>query len=231
MQKIGAIIAKYRKKEKLSQPELAALLTKCGHSISYKSVSSWETGKSEPSISSFLFMCKILHITDPYAEFFGENPGNTISYLNEEGKTKALDYIELLNSSEKYKKEATVLPFTRLIKLFDLPASAGTGNFIDSDKYTEIEVGAEIPEDTDFGIRLSGDSMMPQFINNQIVWVQQQESLDNGEIGIFALNGDAYCKRLQNDEKGLYLISLNEKYNPIPVTKEDSFKIFGKVLG
>ncbi|MGN1382848.1 MAG: S24 family peptidase [Eubacterium sp.] len=37
-------------------------------------------------------------------------------------------------------------------------------------------------------------------------------------------------KKLQNDEGGTFLISLNPKYQPIPVHLDrDSFHIFGKV--
>ena len=43
----------------------------------------------------------------------------------------------------------------------------------------------------------SGDSMEPEFHDGQIAWVLQQESVANGEIGIFALNGEAYIKKLQ----------------------------------
>lgn len=118
-----------------------------------------------------------------------------------------------------------------MIKLFDIPASAGTGSFLDSDDFTEIEVGEEVPTDADFGIRISGDSMEPRFINGQIVWVKQQETLLNGEIGIFYLDGNAYCKKIKDDKEGLFLISLNSKYNPIPVTDNNSFKVFGKVVG
>ena len=66
-------------------------------------------------------------------------------------------------------------------------------------------------EDTTFGVRISGDSMEPEFHDGQIAWVLQQESVANGEIGIFALNGEAYIKKLQNDKDGIFLISLNEK--------------------
>ena len=128
-------------------------------------------------------------------------------------------------------EKATIIPFTRVIKLFDIPASAGTGSFLDSDDFTEIEVGEEVPTDADFGIRISGDSMEPRFINGQIVWVKQQETLLNGEIGIFYLDGNAYCKKIKDDKEGLFLISLNSKYNPIPVTDNNSFKVFGKVVG
>lgn len=93
-----------------------------------------------------------------------------------------------------------------------------------------MEVGEEVPATADFGIRISGDSMEPRFVNGQIVWVQKQDTLNNGEIGIFFLDGNAYCKKLQDDEKGLYLISLNNTYEPIAVTENQTFKIFGKVV-
>lgn len=73
--------------------------------------------------------------------------------------------------------------------------------------------------------------MEPEFHDGQIAWVLQQESVANGEIGIFALNGEAYIKKLQNDKDGIFLISLNEKYSPIPVGEDDRLDIFGKVLG
>ena len=88
-----------------------------------------------------------------------------------------------------------------------------------------------LPEDTTFGVRISGDSMEPEFHDGQIAWILQQESVANGEIGIFALNGEAYIKKLQNDKDGIFLISLNEKYAPIKVSENDRLDIFGKVLG
>ena len=49
--------------------------------------------------------------------------------------------------------------------------------------------------------------MEPEFHDGQIAWVLQQESVANGEIGIFALNGEAYIKKLQN-----------EKYQPAQIS-------------
>lgn len=128
-------------------------------------------------------------------------------------------------------QNATIIPFRRKIHLFDIPASAGVGNFLDGDNFTEVEVGEEVPATADFGIRISGDSMEPRFVNGQIVWVQKQDTLNSGEIGIFFLDGNAYCKKLQDDEKGLYLIFLNSTYEPIAINENQIFKIFGKVVG
>ena len=40
-----------------------------------------------------------------------------------------------------------------------------------------------------------------------------------------------YIKKLQEDKNGVFLISLNEKYSPIPVGENDRFDILGKVVG
>lgn len=232
MRSLGEIIAKHRKKMGLSQVDISNMLGNYGISITNKAVSTWEKDVAEPSSSVLLILCKILNITDIYGDRYGENPDNPLSSLNDEGKAKALEYIELLKKSGMYEPiQATIIPFRRSIRLFDIPASAGTGSFLDSDDFTMLEVGEEVPADADFGIRISGDSMEPQFINGQIVWIHQQETLADGEIGIFFLDGDAYCKKLKDDAEGLFLISLNKKYDPIPIKAETNFKVFGKVVG
>ena len=230
MKKLGKIIATYRKQNNLSQTQLSEILMKNGFKASNKAVSSWEKDTTGPSASLLLFLCKQLGITDIYGEYYGNNPSNPLSGLNEEGKEKALDYIQLLVDSGRF-QNATILPFRRTIRLFDIPASAGVGNFLDGDNFTEVEVGEEVPEAADFGIRISGDSREPRFVNGQILWVQKQDTLNNGEIGIFFLDGNAYCKKLQDDEKGLYLISLNSTYKPIAINENQTFMIFGKVVG
>ena len=36
--------------------------------------------------------------------------------------------------------------------------------------------------------------MEPLYPNGQTIWVHQQETLEDGEIGIFFLDGEAYVK-------------------------------------
>jgi phage repressor protein C with HTH and peptisase S24 domain len=48
--------------------------------------------------------------------------------------------------------------------------------------------------------------MEPEFEDGQIAWVLQQETVANGEIGIFSLNGDAYIKKLQDDKNGIHFL-------------------------
>ena len=232
MRTLGSIITEYRKNKGLSQAELAEAINGYGYSLTNKAVSKWEKDAAAPNIPTFITLCKILGIEDIYETFLGYNPFSALSLLNTEGKEKALEYIQLLSESERYqKKVCEVISFRRNIRLFNLPASAGIGEFLDGEHFDMIEIGPEVPAEADFGIRLSGNSMEPRFVNGQIVWVHQQESLQNGEIGIFYLDGKAYCKKLQDDEKGLFLISLNKEYEPIPVRPFNTLKIFGKVVG
>ncbi len=229
--KIGAILAKYRKAKKLSQIDVSEKLRNYGINVSNAAVSAWEKDCSYPNAHQFLALCKILGITDIYNEFIGFNPDDPLAKLNEEGKAKALEYIGLLLLSEQFQKqEATIIPFRRPMKWSTLAASAGTGEFLDDENFEIIEVGEDVPEETDFGLALNGDSMEPRYHDNQAVWVQQTNSLSNGEIGIFYLDGMTYCKQLKDDKDGVYLVSLNSKYEPIKVTDESSFKIFGRVL-
>ena len=233
MRNIGDIISSNRKKLKLSQPKLAELLQQEGINLTVKAISKWETNATEPSVATFLAVCKILNITNIYEEYFGENPADPLSSLNDEGKEKALDYIGLLHDSGKYEKQtAKVIPFCRYIDVYDNAVSAGTGNFlVDGPKETLQLTKDIIPDTASYGVKISGDSMEPEFEDGQIAWVLKQDILEHGEIGIFYLNGDAYIKKLQDDKNGVFLISLNKKYPPIPVNENDRFDILGKVVG
>ena len=218
MYSIGEIISTYRKKKGLLQQDLADELAKEGITISYKAISNWERNLAEPSVTIFYKVCRILGITNMYEAYFGVNPADPFSSLTDEGREKAMDYINLLHASGMYEKQtAKIIPF-RSIDIFENAVSAGTDNFlVDGPKETVRIDESILPEDTTFGVRISGNSMEPEFHDGQIAWVLQQESVANGEIGIFALNGEAYIKKLQNDKDGIFLISLNEKYAPIKV--------------
>ncbi len=258
MEKIGPTIAKFRKEAKLSQGELAGKLSELGFSPSAASISSWEKDVSVPNALQFLAVCKTLGINDIYGEFVKEDRLSTdeLHGLNEEGKKRAREYISLLLLSEEYRdkevpartegtidissavrKEETKRTVAsgykenkRILRLYNLPASAGTGEFLDGEDYTEVEVGNEVPFATDFGIRIKGNSMEPRYEDGQTVWIKRCETLQDGEIGIFFLNGNAFCKKLKKDRDGIRLISLNPDYRPIDISEGDEISVFGKVL-
>ncbi len=234
----GSVIAEYRKKNKLTQPMLSEKLRESGLVISYKTISGWEQGISEPGVTAFAEMCRILGVKDIYEAIYGENPFDPATRLNTEGQEKLNDYASLLLDSHKYDKaEPVITPASspapakkRLFKLFDTRVSAGTGNFLENDSYEWIEGDSSTPKKADFALKVTGDSMEPLYKDKSIVWVQKRETLVSGNIGIFCLNGNAYCKKYVEKNGDIFLVSLNKKYAPIQVHEGDEFRIFGKVL-
>ena len=233
MNTIGPILAKYRKSKHLTQPELALLLQKEDIDVTEKGVSCWESGRTEPGYKQIFTLCKILEIKDIYEEIFGVNPYNRLSLLNEVGKERANEYIDMLVSKDKYLKHdlpASASDQIRELRLYNLRVSAGTGNILDNDDYELIRADEFVPPAADFAVQITGDSMTPLIKDGQIVYVHSQDTLEDGEIGIFSLDGNAYCKKLLKKKKGSFLLSLNKRYEPIPITETSDLHIFGKIV-
>lgn len=230
MKDLGKIIARNRKAHKMKQGDLAKELESYDIYVKQNSISAWESGISQPSAKQLLAICEILNIYDVYTEFIGKNPMNPLRNLNEEGISKVMDYIQLLERTGDYRlAEIIPLNVVRERKVFYTTVSAGTGSFLDGEDF-DMYSSPDIPKEATFGVHISGDSMEPRYHDSELVWIEQTEQLEDGEIGIFYLDGNAYIKKFQNNKKGTYLISLNKKYDPIPITEDSSFKIFGRVL-
>lgn len=232
MKNIGEVISEHRKNKKLSQVELSEKLAEKHIAVSNAAISAWEKGNSMPSAEALLRTCELLEIHDIYTAFIGENPLDPFKELNEEGKQKALEYIRLLVKSGEYQKPAKILEYRpRTMKVALTRASAGTGNFLDEENFEEMEIYDSVPEKADFGVYIDGDSMEPRFHDGELVWIEQMETLEDGDIGLFFLDGLTYIKKYVVNHTGTFLVSLNAKYKPIEVGEFSTFKIFGRLAG
>lgn len=110
---------------------------------------------------------------------------------------------------------------------YDMPVSAGTGNPLEDEYPEEIELMEKPPKGTDFIVRVAGNSMEPTYYNNNRLFVKEQPEVENGEIGIFVINGNAYVKEFGGDK----LISHNEAFPDIAFNEYNAIKCCGKVLG
>lgn len=72
--------------------------------------------------------------------------------------------------------------------------------------------------------------MEPVIADSSVVWVKKQESLESGDIGIFVLNGESVCKKLEYSNGQCTLVSLNVKYKPIRILESDDLRVIGKVI-
>ena len=86
---------------------------------------------------------------------------------------------------------------------------------------------------TYFYLTVTGDSMNRKFNDGDIVLVQQQNDLENDEIGVFLIDNEATVKRYkkEDDRIVLYPMSTNPEHDPqIYNPKETNVKIIGKVI-
>lgn len=119
-------------------------------------------------------------------------------------------------------------------KVYDQPSAAGFGNYLDDPSYHIEQYPANVvPDGTEFGVRISGDSMAPDIRDGGTVFVQSRATIEPGQIGIFVLNGEAFCKKLVVDRaKGqVRLSSLNPAYKDRIIEECDDFRTVGLVLG
>ena len=233
MDTLGGQIKKYREFRKMTQKQLAEKLGESSGSVIYN----WEKGIGRPDCDKLVRLCNVLDISADEllgCKSMSQHPAvaewSTIQKyraLDEHGK-EVVDY--LIDSEYKRVTALTRKPKPRMLKIdwFAQPASAGTGNFLDSDLAEDLFVpeSAEA-EEADFVISVGGDSMEPTYRDGDKVFVEKCDAVDIGEVGIFVVNGDVYIKELGSK----CLISHNEKYKPIRISESDSVYCCGRVIG
>lgn len=194
-------------------------------SVATRTLVSWESGDTEPRVTQAIALAHALGYRE-VSDLFSESEGPQLNHL---GMNRLEEYRDLLLRSPQFCEN--IHPTIRVLPVFLQPASAGTGQWLDDDLSEEMEVDDSVPTNAEFGVRLAGDSMSPRFADGQIVWARKAENAENGEIVLCVLNDQGYCKKLYRNERGVFLLSLNPKYDPISITGADEFRIMGRVVG
>ena len=249
---IGSILRESRINAKMSVAQVSNILTKCGYKASQKTVYSWENGNSRPDIEILMKLCDIYAIKD-ILKTFGydgyKEDGSIQLNINE------IDLVEKYRTLDPHGKDmvdtvlnkeaervaelestpATVIDIqshrkdgTRLVEYFH-SASAGTGVFILGNETTDQLSIPATPENrkVDYAIKVSGDSMEPDYHDGEIVLVSQKVEMNIGDVGIFIINNKAYIKEYGETE----LISRNPGADNITIAEYDNIVCMGKVIG
>ena len=228
----GSRIRAAREAKGLTQLQLAE---KIGN-ISKNGLSLWENNKNRPDFDKLIKLCEILNVSaDEILGLKIDSNRPTLEEVERNRKIRVLDehgleMVDFVVDKEYARVTAKAKKKARILKMdwYSIPASAGTGTFLDSETPESILVyDSSEAEEADFALSISGDSMEPEFHDGDKVFVKEQKTVEEGEIGIFIINGDAFIKELGRN----CLISLNSKYKPIPLLADDSVYCCGKVLG
>ena len=233
---IGNQIKTFRKSAGFTQDELAKRLN-----TTKQTISRYEKGDRKANQDMLFELCDIFGVSiDDFFPSQNEtlqspttSPIQTIyDQLHQPRKAKVLTYAER-QLEEQNEEETKGNKVSEVIQLYsydyyDHPASAGTGQYLNDVRVERIELPVDI--DADFVIPIKGDSMEPDYHDGDLVFIQTSVDLNDGVIGVFNYNGDAYIKQLVIDKEQAYLHSLNPSYKDMPITPETDFRIIGEVV-
>ena len=223
----GHNLTALREQSGLTRKELAERLD-----LPYTTLRNYETDQREPGYQLLRRMAAFFSVT--VDELLGEGgaarPRPAAPACSEEALRVARDYEGLdrhgrnltrILIAEEQKRmaeerrrretgEEEGVRRTRVIPLYYTPAAAGMTSPAAGEDFDYIEVGSDTASwKADFAVKIDGDSMEP-YIQDGSTGFVNREPLENGDVGIFCVDGDMICKQYYKDEEGnVRLLSLN----------------------
>jgi len=205
--KLGERLKKLRKAKNLTQQSLAEKI-----GVSTQMIVNYENEVRGLTIKKLEEIAYLLEV--PLYTFFIDNYDDYLLSFNDEKINNII-----LNETSR-------IPVISKV-------SAGKGVIVEENISFYISIPKNIWKECDFATIVDGDSMSPIIEDGEIVFVHFQNTLENGQIGIFSYKDEIYIKKykynvIRND---IELISNNPTYEKIVVKNTEDFKIIGRVLG
>ena len=188
--------------------------------VTPSTVSNYETGVSFPKEEVMLRLFDCLE-TDPntlFQDSFRRGGDvltqqerhllaqyRALSPLGREGVQAVLEALGV------YRAELEAAPDRepRVIPLYQTPAAAGYAAPVFGEDYDSIPVTDGVPAAAEVAVRIQGDSMAPFIADGDVVYVNH-DPLKAGDVGIFCVDGEMFCKQYYKDPAGtVFLFSLN----------------------
>ncbi len=237
---LGNSIKEVRKSKKLTQKKLAELT-----GFKQNTISNHENGNRQLDEKDIRIYAQALEVSPQYLFDLAKPSSIEITpttspiqsiydQLEPPGQRKVITYAEKLRDEQEKRRKAKINEVSeKIVQLYgydyyDHAASAGTGQYLNDVRVERIELPVDV--DADFVIPIKGDSMEPDYHDGDLVFIQTSVDLNDGVIGVFNYNGEAYIKQLVIDEDQAYLHSLNPEYKDMPITPETDFRIIGEVV-
>lgn len=239
---LGNSIKELRKTKKLTQKNLAELT-----GFKQNTISNHENGNRQLDETDIRVYAEALGVSPQYL-FDRAKPSSieTIpqpttspiqsiyDQLEPNGQRKVITYAEKLRDEQEKRRKAKINEVSeKVVQLYgydyyDHAASAGTGQYLNDVRVERIELPVDV--EADFVIPIKGDSMEPDYHDGDLVFIQTSVDLNDGVIGVFNYDGEAYIKQLVIDTEQAYLHSLNPAYKDMPITPDTDFRIIGEVV-
>lgn len=213
---LGDRIKARREELSLSRQQLADRL-----GVTPGAVGNYETGVSFPREEVMLRLFDCLE-TDPNTLFRDSfRAGGQVLTQGERqllagyrdltplGRESLRAVLEALRSYQAELEESRPERRDRTIPLYETPAAAGYAAPVFGEDFDYLPVTDGVPQAAEFAVRIQGDSMAPWIADGDLVYVNR-DPLQDGDVGIFCVDGDIFCKQYYKDPAGtVYLFSLN----------------------
>lgn len=98
----------------------------------------------------------------------------------------------------------------KVIPLYLSPSAAGIASPIFGEEYEDYTIQNGEPKGAVFAVKVQGNSMEPYFPDGSIVFCNK-DSLRDGDIGVFIVDGAGVIKQYHKEGGIVYLFSLNRK--------------------
>ena len=98
----------------------------------------------------------------------------------------------------------------------------------------EYETFIDAPMKADFALTIQGDSMIPTYLDGDVVYIRQQPDIDyEGQVAVVLFDDTATVKHVYKQDDGLLLISDNPIWKPMHklYTDYNNIRILGKICG
>lgn len=213
----------YRKQKGYTQVDLAKLLN-----VKPTAVSAWESGRNKPLMDKVTLMANVfnINISQLVGDTFEVNDINPV-YSKLDINRKKNVYKYAVNQLDE-QNNIVELPTNNEVEIYGA-VSAGTGEYLLDGKPELVEYDGDVPVH-DFAVVVNGDSMLPLFDDKQIIFVKKTTEVRSGQIVIANYDQQAFVKKYVSDESGSRFVSLNKKYDDMPIDGNHESSIFGVVV-
>lgn len=208
----------------------------------------YENGSRDPPAEIWIAISDRYRVSIDYLMGQTDNPHGTkyggkskieerYSALDSHGK-KLIDTILNLEieriDANTQNEETPIIDFGTIRKYLSRPA-AGVNGLVEGEDYEDIPRTPDMPQNADFCLVVSGDSMEPYIHDGETVYIDERAPLTDMDVGVFSVDGATYVKQYAPSYDGsLYLLSANPKRESanlyINKNSNQHVQYFGKVI-
>lgn len=213
-----------RKAIKMTQQALA---DKIG--VSRSAVAMWETSANEPDNEMLIKLSKLFNCSVDYLLGKTEDrvDDRLLDEVNEMSPDTLARYGNLLDASAV----PNVAPI-RIPVLGTIPAGVPLEAIEDVLDWEELPAAMARGGKEYFGLKVSGDSMLPDYRDGDVLILRKQDACESGQdCAVMVNSDDATFKRVRISEKGITLMPLNPAYEPLFYSNQEVSELPVRIIG